>query len=354
MASDDSCRRRNVEGVDNSQGDDTDTDTDADDDDDDDDDKKKKKRTKKDPSSPRVWGFYPKPWVFVFQQVKDRKFIYLLNIDLFPDYETIEGDLSTYFTRAIARGHKRGLKLEEVKAHTFTASDEESSLRRSWPSLLQTFAFELPLLPLKLMYDFKSNLRKKCKEEAVNVFNIYYAHLIHLTEDDYALLGDPPNQQAEIEAKIEKVKNVLLFEGRYHLDGKDKNGKTNNFMHEALGNLALRIQKIGKKPLYKDHSNKFQTYTPRFIAACATLLRCAIDEYGKTGSHKKVKFSKKKYLGVYNKIVFDLQTLEDNDYHWQKTTARWQRWADAAQKELKMDKQNAVMVGNDEMRVVLD
>ncbi|KAK7055222.1 hypothetical protein R3P38DRAFT_3169912 [Favolaschia claudopus] len=264
----------------NNEGDEGDTDTD------DDDEGKKKKRTTKDPSGPRVFG-YPKAWVFVFQQVKDRKFIYLLNVNLFPDYETIEDDLRRYFNCTIARGHKRGLKLDEGSSflslllftaftsgtalhwwplrRSYIGSSEGAHLHCSRCTACRSYLhlavngrthreqmFEPPQLPLKLvcLLKVREDMKlMKCKEEAVNVFNTYYVHLIHLTQDDYDLLGDPPNQEQVIQAKIEKVKNVLLLEGRFHLDGKDKNGKTNNFMHEALGNLALRIQKIGKKTI---------------------------------------------------------------------------------------------------------
>ncbi|KAK6988731.1 hypothetical protein R3P38DRAFT_3442791 [Favolaschia claudopus] len=283
---------------------------------------KKKRRTKKDPSTnPQVFGFYPANWVWVFQQVKDRLLVYLLHVELFPEFSSMESLFRKWFNTVIAQAEEqRKLKLKEwIPEYFHDYSDD-----------------------MKLML-FLS------EEEVVKVFHHRYLSLIELTEEDYEQMSSPPGQQEEIEAKIQKVKDVLVKNHAYHMDGKDSAGKHNNFMNAAIGDLAFALQKIGERPLYKEHSKKFKTYSLRYIAACATLLLNCIDEYlGYTGSH--VKFQHTKYLPVYNKVVHDLENIEKNEYHWDKTSQRWQEWADKAAKQLQGNKNRSKMVGDDTER----
>ncbi|KAK6984629.1 hypothetical protein R3P38DRAFT_3452215 [Favolaschia claudopus] len=291
---------------------------------------KKKRRTKKDPSTnPQVFGFYPANWVWVFQQVKDRLLVYLLHVELFPEFSSMESLFRKWFNTVIAQAEEqRKLKLKE------------------WiPEYFHDYSDDMKLM----LFNFRSNLRLRCKEEVVKVFHHRYLSLIELTEEDYEQMSSPPGQQEEIEAKIQKVKDVLVKNHAYHMDGKDSAGKHNNFMNAAIGDLAFALQKIGERPLYKEHSKKFKTYSLRYIAACATLLLNCIDEYlGYTGSH--VKFQHTKYLPVYNKVVHDLENIEKNEYHWDKTSQRWQEWADKAAKQLQGNKNRSKMVGDDTER----
>ncbi|KAK6981075.1 hypothetical protein R3P38DRAFT_2808659 [Favolaschia claudopus] len=55
------------------------------------------------------------------------------------------------------------------------------------------------------------------------------------------------------------------------INGKDEDGRTNNFMNPALNDLALKIMTMGRRPLYKNHSKKFKKYTSSFVAALSIL-----------------------------------------------------------------------------------
>ncbi|KAJ7836959.1 hypothetical protein B0H13DRAFT_2368404 [Mycena leptocephala] len=148
------------------------------------------------------------------------------------------------------------------------------------------------------------------------------------------------------------IKNVeaLLHRSDFHRNGKDAEGRTNNFMAPAIQALCQAVLEMGKRPLGQEFPEEFKTYKPLFIVAMT--LRSAIEEYS-TGHQINARFSEARYITFYDKGAMLMEELENDNDHWTKCTEEWGKWARLAALKRKQTKPREV-ADDDDMDIDLD
>ncbi|KAJ7036725.1 hypothetical protein C8F04DRAFT_1394006 [Mycena alexandri] len=258
----------------------------------------RKTRTKNLTPTPTLEGFYPKAWGKVFALAKDKIYSYLLNDNLWPD-----PDRETLFNPKILTMLHSSIDYAEKKLGL-----DLSAQGNFYPEHQDAM--------VELLWAFVATFRSKCKGYARDTVKVFYEKKIWPSRDKY-----PNNKQYQ--AKVKSNVEALLHGSTFHKNGKDENGRTNNFMNPAMGALASKILWSGKRPL--GGSEDFNQYSPKFAMALVTFLRSAFDEL-KSGKAGKASFYESDYGKVYRKALKMIDQLKRDEYHWQKTTKTWDDW----------------------------
>ncbi|KAJ7468423.1 hypothetical protein B0H11DRAFT_2238889 [Mycena galericulata] len=278
-------------------------DEEAEDDEDDEDDEGgpghgRKTRTKTVGPTSQQEGFYPKAWRKVFALTKDRIYIHLLNTDLWPDREReslFNPKLLTFLQKSIDYAERK-LGLDLSAEGDFYPEYQDDMV--------------------ELLWAFVATFRSKCKGQARDIVQTYFQEEIWPSREQYP---DIKRYQQKVASNVK----ALLEGSSFHKNGKDKSGRTNNFMNPAMGALAFRILFSGKRPLGR--SEDFKEYKPNFIMALVTFLRSGIDEF-KSGKAGKASFYEAEYGPVYRNGLKKFDDLKRDDYHWKKTSDTWDEW----------------------------
>ncbi|KAJ7917902.1 hypothetical protein B0H13DRAFT_1869936 [Mycena leptocephala] len=287
----------------------------------------KKKRSPKDaPAPPTQERFYPRGgWRKVFNRCKDLVFVYLLLSDLFPLQEKFLLQIDTFLLESVAYvEHELMLQLP------ITYWDYRSYM-------------------VTLIWNFVATFRSRCKTLARAIVKEKYADRIWPKATD---LPDRGLGQAEYEAMTIKNVEALLHRSDFHRNGKDAEGRTNNFMAPAIQALCQAVLEMGKRPLGQEFPEEFKTYKPLFIVAMTVFLRSAIEEYS-TGHQINARFSEARYITFYDKGAMLMEELENDNDHWTKCTEEWGKWARLAALKRKQTKPREV-ADDDDMDIDLD
>ncbi|KAJ7913331.1 hypothetical protein B0H13DRAFT_2326458 [Mycena leptocephala] len=273
--------------------------------------KVRKPRTARAEPLPTQVGFFPPNWHLVFVEAKLLIHLHLLTEQFLPSREELKPELVQIFGHAM---HKVDKSLAEQSPPTFL---EPEYYKNHYEAMIQ------------LLWEEVAHYRGASKTLTRSAVDLYS---LEPNLDEFANqgLGQAEYQQA-VATKIADLMDGAAF----LTDGKDDEGRTNNFMHKAIGiaieNLLFNSPNSRKRCVSMLFTDKFKPYGKHLVSVACTILKNVFDEKEKgLGYHAEVKLTCDQYREFYDGCLEGIDNVFADEHHRPKTTGRWRAWHTAA------------------------
>ncbi|KAJ7920439.1 hypothetical protein B0H13DRAFT_2319337 [Mycena leptocephala] len=273
--------------------------------------KVRKPRTARAEPLPTQVGFFPPNWRLVFAEAKPLIHLHLLTEQFLPSREELKPELVQIFGHAM---HKVDISLAEQSPSTFL---EPEYYKNHYEAMIQ------------LLWEEVAHYRGASKTLTRSAVDLYS---LEPNLDEFANQG---LGQAEYQQAVATKIADLIDGAAFLTDGKDDEGRTNNFSHKAIGiaieNLLFNSPNSRKRCVGMLFADKFKPYGKHLVAAACTLLKNVFDEKEKgLGYRVDVKLTCDQYREFYDGCLEGIDNVFADEHHRPKTMGRWRAWHTAA------------------------
>ncbi|KAJ7836294.1 hypothetical protein B0H13DRAFT_2368878 [Mycena leptocephala] len=237
--------------------------------------------------------------------------LHLLTEQFLPSREELKPELVQIFGHAM---HKVDISLAEQSPSTFL---EPEYYKNHYEAMIQ------------LLWEEVAHYRGASKTLTRAAVDLYS---LEPNLDEFANQG---LGQAEYQQAVATKIADLIDGAAFLTDGKDDEGRTNNFSHKAIGiaieNLLFNSPNSRKRCVGMLFADKFKPYGKHLVAAACTLLKNVFDEKEKgLGYRVDVKLTCDQYREFYDGCLEGIDNVFADEHHRPKTVGRWRAWHTAA------------------------